>query len=89
MMDLMFGIPPIPLHTATTTSYDVVFWVMIGLLVALFLLATTLWVVGSRRLAQRQSQMKEAGQKYEASPKPQYDEQPQVHSPEEEILLRR
>ncbi len=74
MMQAMMPIPPI--H-ATATSGDVLFWGMIGLLVALFLLATILWIVGSWRIAQRQS------------PQPQYDEPPQVHSPQEEILLRR
>ena len=37
-------------------------------LVALFLLATTLWVIGSRRIAQGQSQTKKARRQYEASP---------------------
>jgi hypothetical protein len=86
MMQAMMPIPPI--H-ATATSSDVLFWGMIGLLVALFLLATILWIVGSRRIAQRQSQVKEAVRQYEASPQPQYDEPPQVHSPQEEMLLRR
>jgi hypothetical protein len=87
MMDIMIGIPPI--HPATATSSDVMFWAMIGLLVVLFLVATILWVVGSRRIAQRQSRMKEAGQQYEASPQPQGDGQPEVHSWREETLLRR
>jgi hypothetical protein len=78
MMHMMMPIPPI--HTIMTSS-DVLFWGMIGLLVALFLLATTLWVIGSWRIAQEQSQIKEAGR--------QYDEQPQVHHPQEETLLRR
>jgi hypothetical protein len=77
MMHMMMAIPPIP---TTLTSSAVMFWGMIGLLVALFLLATTLWVIGSRRIAQRQ---------YEASPRLQYDEQPRVHYPREETLLRR
>ena len=78
MMHAMMPIPPI--HAAATSS-DVLFWGMISLLAPLFLLATILWFVGSWRIAQRQSQIKEAGR--------QYDEQPQVHSPQEEILLRR
>jgi hypothetical protein len=86
MMHMMMAIPPIP---TSMTSSDVMFWGMIGLLVALFLLATTLWIIGSRRIAQRQSQMKEAEGQYEASPLLQYDEQPQVHYPQEETLLRR
>jgi hypothetical protein len=86
MMQAMMPIPPI--H-ATAMSSGVLFWGMIGLLVALFLLATILWIVGSRRIAQRQSQVKEAVRQYEAFPQFQYDEPPQVHSPQEEILLRR
>ncbi len=78
MMHVMMPIPQFP---TIMTSSDVMFWGMIGLLVALFLLATTLWVVGSLRIAQMQSQMKEVGQ--------QYEEQPQVHYPQEETLLRR
>ena len=84
MMHMMMAIPPIP---TSMTSSEVMFWGMIGLLVALFLLATTLWVIGSRRIAQEQSQMKEAGRQYEASPLSQYDEQPRVHYPQEETLL--
>jgi hypothetical protein len=65
MMHMMMATPPIP---TSMTSSDVMFWGMIGLLVALFLLATTLWVIGSRRIAQGQSQMKKARRQYEASP---------------------
>jgi hypothetical protein len=86
MMQAMMPIPPI--H-ATATSNDVLFWGMIGLLVALFLLATTLCIVGNRHIAQKQSQVKEAVRQYEAFPQPQYDEPPQVHAPQEEVLLRR
>ena len=86
MMQAMMPIPPI--H-ATATSSDVLFWVIIGLLVALFLLATILWIFGSRRIAQKQSQVKETVRLYEAFPQPQYDEPPQAHAPQEEVLLRR
>jgi len=86
MMQAMMPIPPI--H-ATATFSDVLFWGMIGLLVALFLLATTLWIVGSQHIAQKQSQVKEAVRLYGASPQPQYDEPPQVHTPQEEVILRR
>jgi hypothetical protein len=86
MMHMMTAIPPIP---TSMTSSDVVFWGIIGLLIALFLLATTLWVIGSQRIAQGQSQMKEAAGQYEASPLFQYDKQPRVHYPQEETLLRR
>lgn len=86
MLRVMMLIPPI--H-ATAMSSAVLFWGMIGLLVALFLLATILRVVGNRRLA-RQSQVKQAGWQYEAPPQPQYDEHLQVHTPEEEkVLIRR
>jgi hypothetical protein len=78
MMHLMMPIPP---NITNMISSDVLFWGMIGLLVALFLVATTLWVVGSQRIALKQSQMKEAGL--------QYEEQPRVHYPQEETLLRR
>ena len=84
MMQAMMPIPPI--H-ATAISSDVLFWGMIGLLVALFLLATILWIVGSRRIAQKQSQVKEAVRLYEASPRAQGGEQPQVHAPEKEKIL--
>ena len=77
MMHMMTAIPSIP---TSMTSSDVLFWGMIGLQVALFLLATTLWIIGSRRIAQRQSLMKEVGR--------QYAEQPRVHYPQEETLLR-
>jgi hypothetical protein len=86
MMQAMMPIPP--LH-ATAMSSDVLFWGMIGLLVALFLLATILWIVGSQRIAQRQPQIKEPVQQYEAYPRPQYDEPPRVRSLQEEIMLRR
>ena len=86
MMQALMPIPPV--H-ATAISSAVLFWGMIGLLVALFLLATILWIVGSRRIAQKQSQVKEGGRLYEASLQPQSDEPPQVHAPQEEVLLRR
>ena len=86
MMQALMPIPPI--H-ATATSSDVLFWGMIGLLVALFLLATILWIVGSRRIAQKRSQVKEGVRLYEASLQPQSDEPVQVHSPQDEVLLRR
>ncbi len=86
MMHTMMPIPPIP----TTMTFNVVlFWWMIGFVLALVLLATALWVVGSRRIAQRQSQMKETEQQYEAFPLLPYDEQPQVDHLQEETLLRR
>ena len=86
MMQAMMPIPPLQ---ATATSSDVLFWGMIGLLVALFLLATILWIGGSRRIAQKQSQIKESVQLYETYLRPQYDEPPRVRSLQEEIMLRR
>ena len=86
MMHTMMPIPPI--HTAMPFNF-VLFWWMIGLMVALFLLATILWVIGSRRIAQRQSQIKEAELQNEVAPPFPFDEQPQVHHPKEEVSLRR
>ena len=86
MMHTMRPIPPIP---TIMTSIVVPFWWMIGLIVALFLLATILWVIGSRRIAQRQSQIKEAERQNEVAPPFPFDEQPQVHHPKEEVSLRR
>lgn len=86
MMHTMMPIPPI--HT-TMTFNVVMFWGMIVFVLALFLLATIIWIVGSRRIAQKQAQMKEAERQYEALPLPQSDEQPLVHHPQEEVLLRR
>jgi hypothetical protein len=65
MMHMLTAIPPIPTSVA---SSDVMFWVMIGLLIALFLVDTTLWVIGSRRIAQEESQLKKARQQYEPAP---------------------
>jgi len=86
MMQAMMPIPP---FHASALSSDVLFWGMIGFLVALFLLATILWIVGSRRIGQRKPQVKELVQQYEAYPWPRYDEPPRVRSLQEEIMLRR
>jgi hypothetical protein len=65
MMHMLMAIPPIP----TSMTFNVVmFWGMIGLMAALFLLVTALWIIGSRRIAQEQSQMKKAERQYEATP---------------------
>jgi hypothetical protein len=87
MMDLMMGLPPI--HPAAATSSDVVFWMLIGFLVVVFLAVTALWIVGSRRIAQRQSEVKEAEWRYEAFPQPEGKEQTPVHSAGDELLLKR
>ncbi len=90
LLDVMTAIPPIT-HGTTMTSSDVItFWVMIGIVVALALVATVLGVVSYWRNVQRQSQMKVTERPYEASPQPQGGEQPPVQAPEEEkVLLRR
>ena len=87
MLQLLTVIPPIP--RSTMASSGVAFWVMIGLLAVLALVATILWVVGNRRIAQGQPQVKEAPDRYEALLEPQYYEQPHIHSQQEEMLLRR
>jgi len=88
MMDMMTAIPP--MHQSMMTSGDVAFWVLIGLLAVLLLVATVLWAVGNRRITQRQPQVKEAGHEYEAVLWPQNYESPQIHSrQEEEVPLRR
>ena len=74
-MMLMMPIPPI--HPTAAINV-VVFWGLICFLVALFLLGTTLWVVTSRRIAQKQSQMKETDREYEEFPQFSYNKQPQV-----------
>jgi len=85
MMPTMGPIPPI--H-ATMTFNLVWFLGMIVFVLALFL-ATIIWVIATRRIAQKQAQMKEAERQYEESPLPQSSEQPVVHQPQEEVLLRR
>lgn len=63
MWHLMTVIPPIQKSMLTTS--EPVFWVLIGLLVVLFVVATVLWIVGNRHIAQRKSLVKEAGHQYE------------------------
>jgi len=89
MLDMVIGIPPI-VHKATATANDVVVaWTIIGLIVALVLVATITLVIAGYRSVQRQSQLKEAERHYEAFPQPQGGEQPQVPAPEEEKILLR
>ncbi len=85
MMHTMMPIPPIP---PTTAINGVVIWGLIVFLVALFLLVTILWVVTSRRITQKQSQIQEAEWQYKASPPFLYDEH-QVRQPKEEVPLQR
>jgi NADH:ubiquinone oxidoreductase subunit 3 (subunit A) len=90
LLDLMTAIPPIT-HGTTMTSLEAVitFWVIIGVVVALAVVAMIVGVVSYRRV-QRQSQMKVTERSYEASLQPQGGEQPPVQAPEEEkVLLRR
>ena len=92
LFDLMVGLPePIP-HGTTMTPLEAVimFCVIIGVVVALAVVAMIVGVVSYRRDVQRQSQMKEAERPYEASPQPQGGEQPPVQAPEKKkVLLRR
>ena len=87
MSDMMTAIPP--MHQGIMTSGDAAYWVLIGLLAVLLLAATVLWIVGNQHIARRQSQVKEAGYQYETLLPPRNDEQPQRHSRQEEITLRR
>ncbi len=84
MMRIMMPIPPMQV---ATSSSEALFWGMIGLLVALFLLATILWIIGNQRIAQRQIQVKEAGGQNEAFPPLLSEEQPIL--PPQELLPRR
>ena len=85
MMHAMMPIPPVP---PTTAINGVVFWGLIGFMVVMFLLATILWVVTSRRINQKSSQLQEAERQYEASSLFPYPEPPQIQQPKEEVLLR-
>ena len=89
MLFMMMPIPPIPHGTPMTSSDGVTFWVTIGVVVALVLVATIILGVAGYRSVQRQAQMKKTERHYEASPQPQGGEQPQVHAPEEEKILPR
>ena len=92
LLDLMAGFPgPITHGTTMTSSSDVItFWVIVGIVAALVLVAMIVGVVSYRLNIQWQSQMKETEWSYEAFPQPQGEEQPPVQAPEEEkVLLRR
>jgi hypothetical protein len=88
-LDVMTAIPPIPHGTAMTPGDGVIFWVTIGIIVALVLGAALSLVVAAYRSAQKPSQTEEARQLDEVSPLPQSGEQTQVHAPEEEKILLR
>lgn len=85
MLDILIGVPPI-IHTTTATSGDVAV-LIIGLVIAFVLLATVILLVAARRSVQKQSQMQETEQPYEALIQPKGGEQPQVLAPEEEKVL--
>ena len=87
LSDIMTGLPPI-IHSTTATSNDAAA-VIVGLLIAFVLLATIILAMSARRSAQEQehSQMKEARQRIETPLQPLWDQQPQVHTPEEEKVL--
>lgn len=90
MLHLMFGLPPFIQGTPMASSDVVTFWVIVGIVIAVVLVATILLVVTGYRRVPRQSQTIEAERRYEATPQPLAAEQPQVNAPEkEEILLRR
>ena len=90
MLHLMFGLPPFTRGTPMASSDVVTFWVIVGIVIAVVLVATIFLVVTGYRSVPRQSQTIEAERRYEAIPQPQAGEQPQVQAPEEEkILLRR
>ena len=90
MLHMLTMVPPV--QRSMMSGGDVAFWVMIGLLVVLALVATVLWIVGNRRIAQRQPQVKDVGHAYETLPPLHYGagEQSPVRSRyEEEVLPRR
>jgi hypothetical protein len=90
MLRMLTVIPPI--QRSMMAGSDVAFWVMIGLLVVLALVATALWIVGNRRIAQKSPQIKDDGYRYETLPPTQEggsERLPAHPRHEEEILIRR
>ena len=86
MLDIMVGLPPI-IHRATAVSNDGAFWMAIGILAVLVVVAIVFWIMGNRRIVQRQAQVKEAERHYETFPQPTNEKQPQIHAQEEEKVL--
>ena len=90
MLHMLTMVPPI--QRSMMSGSDAAFWLMIGLLVVLALVATVLWMVGNRHIAQRPPQVKDDGHQYETLP-PTHEvgnERLPVHSThEEEMLIRR
>lgn len=69
-------------------SNIVIFWVIVGVIFAVTLVATLFLAIAAQRSAQ-QAQMKEAERPSAASLQPQGGEQPPAHAPEEEKILLR
>ena len=91
LVDLMAGFPgPLP-HGTTMTSLEagITLCVIVGVAIALTLVAMIVGIVSYGRDVQGQSQMKEAERPYEASPQPQGGEQPPVQVPEKKKVLLR
>ena len=90
MLHMLTMVPPI--HRSMMSGSDAAFWVMIGLLVFLALVAIVLWIVGNGRYAQRSPQVKDDGQQYETLP-PTHEmggeRLPVYPRHEEEMLMRR
>ena len=90
MMHMMTMVPPI--QRSMMTTGDVAFWVMIGLLVVLALVATVLWIVGNRRIALQPPQVKDTRYEHETLPPLHHgasEQSPVGSRDEEEVLLRR
>jgi membrane protein YdbS with pleckstrin-like domain len=70
---MMMPVPP--MNTAMAFN-DVIFWVIFGLFVAAFLVVTTLWIIGERRIARKQFHVHEA--EWQMPAQSLYT-QPQIH----------
>jgi hypothetical protein len=92
MLRMLMPMMPVPPMNTAATFNDVIFWIIFGLFVALFLVVTTLWIMGERRIARKSSQVKEAEWQAPLQPlytqSPIHDEQSPIHTPEEKVLLR-
>ncbi len=76
MLATLVLLMPIPPVQAGTSSSEIISWIMIGIIFALFLVGMALWVVGNRRTTYRTPQLPG-------------DRQPEVQVPEEKVLLHR
>jgi cytochrome c556 len=87
LLDVLVGIPPIPRTPVTSTEMTVA-WVIIGIIVALVVVAAILiGIAASQSVQKRQAQMKEVTPEYEAVPQTTSSEQPQVERLKEEVLI--